>query len=246
MTKKYRPTWAEIDLDAIKYNVEQIKTCIKKDVEIMPVVKANAYGHGICEIARLLVSIGINYLGVATVDEALRLRRSGIPCGILILGATLEDEALIAASNDITVTLCNDNILKILVEWSKKTGQIPKVHVKIDTGMGRIGVWHEEAFSFIKRVVDTGCIDLEGVYTHFSAAGRDELYTSLQIEYFDGVLEEMDNAGIKVKYRHASNSLAVVDWKKAHLNLIRPGILIYGIYPKETFRRSKITTCHDS
>jgi len=235
--KSYRPTWAEIDLKAVSYNLDQIRAFIDKDVEIMPVVKANAYGHGISEISRELVNSGIRYLGVATVDEALKLRNDGLDVSILVMGSVLEEEALVAVENNITLTLCDHRLLQTLVEISKDTGKTPRVHVKVDTGMGRIGVWHDDALEFIKEIKADGHLDLEGVYTHFSSAARDEMYTSLQIEFFENVLREMREAGIEVKYRHAANSIAVVDWKESHMNLVRPGIVLYGIYPKESFRR---------
>jgi len=103
--------------------------------------------------------------------------------------------------------------------------------------MGRIGVWHEEAVSFISEVSGRNQIDLEGVYTHFSSAGRDKIFTSMQIESFERILDQIEKKGINVKYKHAANSIAIVDWKTSHLNLVRPGILLYGIYPKRNFRK---------
>ena len=233
----FRPTWAEIKLDAVRYNLEQIRAFLDKDVAVMPVVKANAYGHGISEVSRVLVSNGIEYLGVATVDEALKLRGDGIGVSILVMGSVLEDEARAATRNDITLTLCDPRLLQILIGIAKETGRPPRVHVKVDTGMGRIGVWHEDAVDFIKRVARVKQVDLEGVYTHFSSAARDKMYTSFQIEFFETVLEDLRDEGINVKYRHAANSIAVVDWKISHMNLVRPGIVLYGIYPKEDFRK---------
>ncbi len=235
--RNYRPTWAEIKLEAVKYNLNEIRTFLDKDVAIMPVVKANAYGHGISEVSRVFVSNGIEYLGVATVDEALKLRGDGLMVSILVMGSVLEDEARAAVQKDITLTLCDPRLLQILIKIAKETGRSLRVHVKVDTGMGRIGVWHENAARFIKQVANTECIELEGVYTHFSSAARDKMYTSFQIEFFENVLEDLGDAGIDIKYRHAANSIAVVDWKISHMNLVRPGVVLYGIYPKEDFRR---------
>ena len=235
--KNYRPTWAEIKLDAVRYNLEQIRTFLDKDVAIMPVVKANAYGHGISEVSRVLVSNGIEYLGVATVDEALKLRSDGLKVSILVLGSVLSDEAREAVRNDITLTLCDTRLLQVLTEIAKETGKSPRVHVKVDTGMGRIGVWHEDAVKFIKQVAHVEQIKLEGVYTHFSSAARDKMYTSFQIEFFENILRDLKDEGIDIKYRHAANSIAVVDWKISHMNFVRPGVVLYGIYPKVDFRR---------
>lgn len=233
----YRPTWAEIDLKAVRHNLSCIRSLLLADVNVMGVVKANAYGHGIREVSRTLVDAGVEYLGVATVDEAITIRRSGIVAPILVLGSVLDEEAQAAVENDITLTLCNQELLKALILLAKTRGRDVKVHIKIDTGMGRIGIWHEEALNFIKEVKATGVIEIEGVYTHFSSAGRDTLVTQIQIDSFENVCEDMEEEGILVKYRHAANSIAVVDWKHSHMNLVRPGILLYGVYPKEDFRR---------
>ncbi|MEA3490088.1 MAG: alanine racemase [Candidatus Omnitrophota bacterium] len=237
MKKNYRPTWAEINLDAVRHNLSCIRGLVEGPVKIMAVVKANAYGHGICRVSRALVGDGVDYLGVATVDEALCLRESGIDVPVLVLGSVLEEGAKAAIEHDITLTLCDTELLRVLEDIAKTAGTRPKVHIKVDTGMGRIGIWHNEAFDFIKEVYGTGKIDVEGIYTHFSSAGRDKMVTRMQISYFDRVLMDMRKAGFNVKYKHAANSIAVVDWKKAHLNLVRPGILLYGVYPKESFRR---------
>ncbi|MCK4852568.1 MAG: alanine racemase, partial [Candidatus Omnitrophica bacterium] len=236
MNTTYRPTWAEINLEAVSNNLKQIRDFLDEGVEIMPVVKANAYGHGICEISRVLVENGIRYLGVATVDEALKLRAAGTDISILVMGSVLEEEARAAVDRDVTLTLCDHGLLQGLVDIAKAIGKRPRVHVKVDTGMGRIGVWHAEALDFIEEVRMNKEIDMEGVYTHFSSAGRDSMYTALQIAYFEDILEKMREKGIRVRYRHAANSIAVVDRKGSHMNLVRPGILLYGIYPKETFR----------
>ena len=234
----YRPTWAEIDLGAVRYNLDCMRKFINKDVGIMAVVKANAYGHGIEEVSRVLVDEGVSYLGVATVDEALTLRKAGIDKAILVLGSVLEKEALAAVEKDITLTLCNEKLLNTLRDIAKKTKLKPKVHIKVDTGMGRIGVWHTEAVEFIKEVLSKTGIEVEGVYTHFSSAARDKMVTRMQINLFEKVLEDIKNAGINVLYKHAANSVAVVDWKESHQNLVRTGIFLYGVYPKEDFRKN--------
>lgn len=239
MIERYRPTWAEIDLNAVRHNLGCIRSLVNNGAKVMGVVKANAYGHGIVRISRILVEEGIDYLGVATVDEALVLRKNGISVPILVLGSVLEDEARVAAEHDITLTLCDRNLLGILANIAdKKENLRPKVHIKIDTGMGRIGVWHEEAISFIKEVYSEKRIDLEGVYTHFSSAGRDRIVTNMQINFFEDIISAIEGMGINVKYKHAANSIAIVDWKASHLNLVRTGILLYGVYPKEIFRQN--------
>ncbi len=233
----YRPTWAEIDLEAVKYNLGEIKDLLDEKVDVMAVIKANAYGHGIEQVGKALVSEGVTYLGVASVDEALKLRNTGITEPILVLGSVLEEEARAAMQHDVTLTLCDNRLLNTLIELSRKYSIRPKVHVKIDTGMGRIGVWYEDAITFIREVSSRKDIQMEGIYTHFCSAARDKVITNFQIKAFEKIINELEAIGIDIKYKHAANSIAIVDWKKSHLNLVRTGILLYGVYPKDTFRK---------
>ncbi len=227
--ESYRPTWAEIDLKAIRHNFNVIKSMVKKDVKIMAVVKANAYGHGSVEVSRVLESEQADYLGVATLDEAVTLREAGVKAPILILGSIFPHEAITAAQNDITLTLCNAELLKAIVD-----NNLPvKVHIKIDTGMGRIGVWHEDAVPFIASVRDASDkITIEGIYTHFSIAGRDKFFTTYQIDSFIAVCEKAKEMGIDIPLKHASNSLAIIDWERSHFNMVRPGLIIFGMAPR--------------
>ena len=235
---RYRPTWADVDLKALEYNYIQVKRLAGKDVQMMAVVKANAYGHGTVEVSRILEEMGVNYLGVATTDEAVRLRDHGIKTPVLILGSVLPEEVKIARDRDITLTLCSHEILKeikVLAKSGDAQETKVKVHVKVDTGMGRIGVWHEDALHFIKEVAVEKSVLLEGIYTHFSSAGRDEFFTDYQMESFERLLVAIEKSWIKIPLKHAANSIATVDFKRAHLNLARPGLIIYGMYPKYTF-----------
>jgi len=235
---RYRPTWADVDLKALEHNYIQVKRLAGKDVQMMVVVKANAYGHGTVEISRVLEEMGVNYLGVATTDEAVRLRDHGIKTPVLILGSVLPEEVKIARDRDITLTLCNHEILKEIKALAKREDQQDtkiKVHIKVDTGMGRIGVWHEDALQFVKDVIAEKSVLLEGIYTHFSSAGRDEFFTNYQMESFERLLASIEKSWIKIPLKHAANSIATVDFKRAHLNLARPGLVVYGMYPKHTF-----------
>ncbi len=231
---RYRPTWAEVDLAAIEYNYRQVKRLIGKNVKMMVVVKANAYGHGTVEVSRVLEGLGVDYLGVATTDEAVRLRDHEIKTPILILGSVLPSEVRPAMERDITLTLCNDELLQEMAK-AVEEGLKAKVHIKVDTGMGRIGVWHENALDFVKKVSEQKGIALEGIYTHFSSVGRDDFFTNYQIESFEKLLADIEKNWIKIPIRHAANSIATVDFKRSHLNLVRPGLIIYGMYPKYNF-----------
>jgi len=236
-TNFYRPTWAEVDLSAIEYNFNQIKKCVSRDVKVMSVVKANAYGHGIVEVSRALSSAGVDYLGVATMDEAVKLRESKIKEPILVLGSTLPHEAEGAVKYGITLTACNDELLRELNKAAEKKKKKASVHLKVDTGMGRIGIWHDEALHFIKWIMGHKNLFLEGIYTHFSSAGRDEFFTNYQLESFEKLLGQFEREGINIPLRHAANSIATIDVKRSHLNMVRPGIIIYGMYPKKNFAK---------
>lgn len=231
---RYRPTWAEIDLGAIAYNYKQVKRGIGRDTKVMAVVKANAYGHGTVEVSKVLEDLGVHYLGVATMDEAVRLRDHGINAPILVLGSVLPEEIKAAIERDVTLTLASDELLYAIRKICGVHHKI-KVHIKVDTGMGRIGVWHEEALNFIKNLGQDKGIVIEGIYTHFSSAGRDDFFTHYQIESFEKLLEKLDGFDIRIPLRHSANSTATVDFKRSHLNLVRPGLIIYGMYPKYNF-----------
>ncbi|MFC1576104.1 alanine racemase [Candidatus Omnitrophota bacterium] len=236
-SRTYRPTWAEVDLNAVRHNCKAIRSMLAPRIKIMAVVKANAYGHGMNEVARVLERMKIEYLGVATLDEALALRKARLKIPILVLGSCLPEEARVAVKNNITLTLCNRELLRALANIAGKKTR-PKVHIKVDTGMGRIGVWHEKALEFTSEVKKRSeFIEIEGIYTHFSIAGRDKFFTQYQIDAFEKVLRGVEALNIKVPLRHAANSIACVDWKKSHLNMVRPGIIVYGIYPKRNFPR---------
>ena len=235
--KTYRPTWAEIDLKAIRYNFRQIKNLVGEKIKQMVVVKANAYGHGIVKVSRELSKEGVDYLGVATMDEAVCLRSKNVKKPILVLGSVLPDEIAPALKNNITLTLSSEELLRAM-QGEAKTAKIKaKVHVKVDTGMGRIGLWHEDALSFIEEISRSDNIELECIYTHFSTAARDKVYTISQIESFEKLIDELEKKGISIPYKHAANSIAAVNFKRSHLNLIRPGLIIYGMYPKRGFER---------
>ena len=244
----YRSTWAEIDLKAIAYNYKQVKRLVGKETKVMAVVKANAYGHGTVEVSRVLEGLKVDYLGVATMDEAVRLRDHGIKAPILVLGSVLPNEVHAAVEKDITLTLASDELLNAIVSEVRgrsapagtkggpgKSEVRIKVHIKIDTGMGRIGIWHEEALNFIKNLAVNRHIVIEGIYTHFSAAGHDNFFTNYQIESFEKLLDKLEGFDVHIPLKHSANSIATVDFKRSHLNLVRPGLVIYGMYPKYTF-----------
>jgi alanine racemase len=238
---KYTPTWIEIDLDAIRHNLLQIKKLVSSDTVILAPVKANAYGHGILKVSETLVGLGVGYLGVSTIDEALLLRKNGfekIP--ILMLGSVLNRAAGLIVENNITQALSDIGMAFALSKHAKRQGKRAKVHVKIDTGMGRIGVWHKDALHLITALSKMKNIELEGVFSHFSNSDEDKNITHSQMDDFLSLVEEMEESGVHVKYKHIANSMAVVDYERSHMNLIRPGLILYGLWPRPGLSKSRI------
>ncbi|MBN1872253.1 MAG: alanine racemase [Candidatus Omnitrophica bacterium] len=235
--KTYRHTWAEIDLETVRYNFRQIKKLAGANTKVLVVVKGNAYGHGILEISRTLQGLGADYLGVATLDEALYLRSRRISTPILVLGSLLKHELRQAIKNNVSITLCSPDIVKKLDSTALRLNREACVHIKVDTGMGRIGIWHEDALQFIHDVTKCKNIRIEGIYTHFSIAGRDKFFTAYQMESFSSIINSLAVSGVSIPLMHAANSIATVNFKRSHLNLIRPGIILYGMYPKKSFSR---------
>jgi len=229
----YRQTWVEIDLAALKSNYSVIKGHLPQGTRIMAAVKANAYGHGIVEVAKCLTACGVDYLGVACVDEAVVLRRAGVKKPILHLGGFLKGDAQAFLDYDITATVADLSLAKILNQVGRRFKKKIKVHVKIDTGMGRLGVWHNDASDFIISLCALEHLNLEGIYTHFPSADSDEDFTRSQLAVFCSLLDKLQIRGVDIPLKHCANSMAVLGFKSAHLNLVRPGLALYGLHPKE-------------
>lgn len=234
--KTYRKTWVEIDLKAIAYNFKQIKKKVGASVKILAAVKANAYGHGLVPVSQHLERLGIDFLGTSSIDEALILRGASVKCPILNLSNLLIDEIEPAIKFKITPVIAG---IKAATALNKRAfiyhKKIP-VHIKIDTGMGRIGIWHEEAGALIKGLKSLNNLIVEGIYTHFPSAESDRDFTFEQIKRFNLVAEKIRSFGIRPKYLHTANSAALIAHKEAYFNLVRPGLALYGIYPSSKFQ----------
>ena len=238
----YRPTWIEVDLNAIRHNFLQIRKHTGKDTAILVPVKANAYGHGMLETCDTLVRSGVDYLGVGTIDEAIFLRRNGfVKTPILMLGSVLTSVVEHIVRNNITQTVGDMRLARAIDKCAGRIGKKARVHIKIDTGMGRIGIWHEDAIRLISKISRLGNVKIEGIFSHFPSADEDRLLTHRQIKYFLSLLQDVKRAGINITYSHMANSMAVVDYKDSHMNLIRPGLMIYGLSPKPGAFSGKIS-----
>lgn len=227
-------TWTEVDLDAISHNLRLLAGQTAPGAETMAVVKADGYGHGALEVSRAALGAGASWLGVAMLDEALALRRAGVVAPILVLGYTAPSVAAEAVAGDVSLAVYRREALDVLDEAGRRLGQRARVHVKVDTGMGRIGLQPEEAVAFCREVAGRQWVTLEGVFTHFAAAdSRDKAYTLRQFQRFTEVLEALEKGGIRVPFRHAANSAATIDLPETHLDLVRVGIALYGLQPSD-------------
>lgn len=225
----YRDTWAEINLDNISYNISCLKERLPSQVEIFAVVKANAYGHGDFRIAETAIKAGASYLAVAFLDEAFALRKKGITAPILVLGASRPEDVNRAAAKQITLTVFHVGWFEKAKHLLKPNNKL-KVHVKLDSGMGRLGIReYQECYELQKHINEDERFELEGVFTHFATA--DELELSYFDQQFDRFQEMLSWFQYKPKYIHSSNSAAALRCEKANFNAVRMGIAMYGLAP---------------
>jgi alanine racemase len=225
----YRDTWAEVDLDCISANVASIKNHLPQEVDMIAVVKANAYGHGDVQVAETALEAGAAYLAVAFMDEAIALRNKGITAPILVLGATRPENVQVAVKFDITITVFQKEWLQEALNYLKINDRI-SLHIKLDTGMGRIGVRNTAELTAIEQIISKNeQLILEGIYTHFATADElDETYMYQQLSLFEGMIAALKE---QPKYIHSSNSAAALRFPKAHFNAVRIGIAMYGLTP---------------
>jgi len=234
----FRPTCAEIDLRKLKHNIREIKKKLSPATKLMAIVKADAYGHGAVEVAKAAEQERADYFGVASLGEALELRAASIRSPVLILSEPPHAyvERLIDA--DITLTVYTIALARLLSDTAKQKGKRAKLHIKVDTGMGRVGVREDKAVPLVKKIACLPNLDIEGIFTHFSKA--DDLLSDLtmyQFDKFQHVLGELRFEGIRIPIAHAANSAALLNFPNTHLDLVRIGILMYGLGPVEGMGR---------
>ena len=234
-----RPVWAEVDLEAIDYNIKEIKKNLASNVKVCAVVKADAYGHGAVKCAEVAIKAGADILAIAILDEAVELRENGIKAPILALGYISYEEYDLAIKNDITFTIYSKEAAIALSKATLKANRCVKVHIKIDTGMGRLGVSVKEAGDLAKFISELEGIELEGVFSHFASADEmDESFTFEQLEKFKEALQNIAKKGVNIPIKHIANSAATVRFPETHLDMIRLGILMYGLWPSEEMERN--------
>lgn len=242
MDYKFNRAWAEVNLDNIAHNVKEIRKLTDKKVEIMGVVKADAYGHGVMETVRTLLDNGVTRLAVSMLDEAIQLRQNGINVPILILSYTDPIRAEEIIRNDVTQTVFSHDLAEALSEAAVRLGKNIKIHIKIDTGMTRVGFM--PGYSAVKDVVRISKLPgiiIEGLFTHFASADEaDRSYTYMQFERFMSIVSELNRIGVYIPLKHVCNSAGIIGYPEMHLNMVRPGIVLYGMYPSEEVDKTKI------
>lgn len=227
-----RPTWAEIDLRAIKHNLKEIRRVTHPGADIMAVVKANAYGHGVLPVASVVLANGATSLAVAIPEEGIYLRRQGISVPILLLGLTLPEQAEEIVRNHLTPTVATWDSAVALADAARRLDSSVNVFVKLDTGMHRIGLQCDEAIEFVKNLLTLKGVVVQGIFTHFSMSDmRDKSYTHRQFRCFKQVVTALRNQGIDIPLKSTANSAAVSDLPDTHLDIVRPGIILYGLPP---------------
>ncbi len=239
MKKYFRRTWVEINLDALKHNYEAIESRLSPGCEIMAVVKADAYGHGVENSVKEFSACGCRRFAVSNLEEAYQVRSVNPDCSILILGYTPPEYAESLAVNNISQAVFDSEYAARLSEYAQKSGVQVSIHIKVDTGMSRLGfVYHDDiedaaAVDEIAAACRMNGLYPEGIFTHFASADEEDgrVFTTLQYTLFTNLIKDLEFEGISFPLRHCCNSAATVLYPEMHLNLVRPGIILYGLMP---------------
>ena len=238
---EYHLVKAHINLDAIFNNIQALKQLTQKNSKFMAVVKADAYGHGAVKVAKKALENGADTLGVARLDEAVELRRAEITAPVLVFGYIYPAQAALVNQLNLTATIYNFNMAKALSQRACDLGIKLNVHLKIDTGMGRVGIIvQKKIIQEIKKIVQLPGIETQGIYTHFAAADHKEsAYTIRQLNIFDSLLNDLKKENIEFKVCHAANSAGILMFPKSHYDMVRAGISLYGLYPSNEVDKSR-------
>jgi len=225
-------TWTEVNLAAIRFNIKNIQKKLGKNIELMAIVKCNAYGHGAIEVSRQALNLGVKALGVSSLYEGIELRNIFKDIPIIVLSSGMSGQAEEFIEHNLSPVVCSWQMTNALAESSRKRGTRAKVHIKVDTGMGRIGVWHARADEFIRQVYKMPDIEIEGVCSHFATSDEQNLdFAIQQLEWFNRCLERIKD--LPIRFKHISNTGAIFNLPEANLNMVRPGLSIYGVSPSE-------------
>ncbi|MFT5359682.1 MAG: alanine racemase [Candidatus Paceibacteria bacterium] len=226
---KTRPTYVEVDFDALRHNFNQIKDHVG-DKKILCIVKGNGYGHGAVEVSRVYEKLGANYLGVAIAEEGVELREAGIKIPILVMGGLALNQIDLCIQRGLTITAPSDEKLLYINKTAGEMKKIAKVHLKVDTGMGRIGVNFARVNKFYKIMKECENCEFEGIYSHFAASDTDGDFTKTQIERFENVISKFEEEGFSFKIKHLANSAGLLNYPESRFDMVRPGIILYGLH----------------
>ncbi|WFD10633.1 alanine racemase [Tepidibacter hydrothermalis] len=242
MSYKKRATWAEINIGNLKQNYKNIKKLLKEDTKICGVIKANAYGHGSVQIAKTLEEEGVDYLAIATLEEGIELRNNDIKSPILCLGYIQENCFDLAVEKDIDITIYKNESAQSLNKISKQKNKKARVHIKLDTGMSRLGFQiNDESVDTIESICGYSNLDVVGIYSHFAMADeKDKTFTNRQFDKYTYIINKLENRGIKIPIKHICNSAGIMDCPEYHLDMVRSGIILYGHYPSEDVMKDRI------
>lgn len=241
--KAYSRVCARIDLDAVEYNIEMMRHNVREGAKMLGVVKTDGYGHGAVQIAKMLSPKDYMWgFAVATLDEALVLRRAGIEKPLLVLGCIFPDQREEMIKHDIRMTLYTEEMAREVSDLAVKMGKQAYIHIKLDTGMSRLGFMiEEETAEIIKRISKMPNLAMEGMYTHFAKADEiDKSFTEKQIKNYVWMKETLAQRGVTFQYYHCSNSAGIIDVPEANMDLVRAGISTYGLYPSEEVHKENV------
>ncbi|MCM8710176.1 alanine racemase [Clostridium sp. SYSU_GA19001] len=241
MFKHLRPVWAEVDLDRLAHNMREIRR-IARSREIIAVIKADGYGHGALDIAPTLLENGATRLAVAVLNEAVELKRGGIMAPVMVLGFTPPSLIDMLLRYDIEQTVYSFELAKEISDLARKKHKTAKIHIALDTGMGRIGFLPDEkSLEEVYKISKLPNIIIEGLYSHFSTADeKDKSYAEIQLNKYNDFYDKLVKLGVNIKIRHIANSAAIIDMPETHFEAVRPGIIQYGYYPSQEVFKDKI------
>lgn len=241
MKYKNRP-WAEINVENLRENFRNIKSLTKEGTKVCAVVKANAYGHGSVQVAKILIEEGADYLAVASEGEAIELRQAGIKTPILCLGFVPEVVYEEAIANELDITIYSLDAAEKLSKEAVRLGKNARVHIKLDTGMSRLGFQIEDAtVDAIEKIAGMPGIELVGVFTHFAKADeKDKTFTEHQYDGYMKIVSEVEKRGVKIQIKHVCNSAGTMDMPQYHMDMVRPGIILYGLYPSDEVMKERL------
>ena len=239
--KQFNRTYAEVNLDAIRHNIDEVHKNIKEGTKVMAIVKANAYGHGAVQVAKALYD-QVDAYGVAMIEEAIELRKAGIDKLILILGYTGEESYEDLVQYQISQTVYTWEMAEQLSETALKLGKKAKIHIKVDTGMSRIGFAdRQESVAQIKKIKELPNVEIEGMFTHFARADETDRSPAMdQLKRYLNFAKLLEDAGVQIPMKHCSNSAGIIRIPEANLNAVRAGITIYGMYPSNEVERDNL------